>query len=179
MPWQSVSGGSYGVANNAFLFSLGDNASCKVNKLKNPNVEDSPCKMKLKNSNTSHAVYHRSSRGPVFGHEHSGITNDLLVYGNRVVTRFGNSYELGSSPQKLTSGIKYTIKEMEVFQVVLGSTPAAVSIEPKKKKARIIPTCNEITIFSVGINNAINVQRACLLRAESEMCDLEFKSRMS
>ena len=162
-PWKG-GGGKWVSANKAFLFSLGD----------------SPCKMKLKNANDSRAVCNYSSYGPTFGSRHDlrafdGLVfggQDLCVRGDTITTHFGCSYESGTSAA-LQPGTQYTIKEVEVFQVVTDGSSTESITKPKKKKVSKASKLKPVTQFSVGINEAINAKEECLFRARLEMSHLE------
>ena len=144
----SCSQSAAAAANKAFLFAL--SGSCI-----------SPCKMKLKNSNDTWGIYNHSSYGPTFGGGH-----DLVVQGQDVYPTIGSSYEVCPN-YDLTSGNRYTIKEMEVFQVTAAQTPATKKAHHKTSKVE------PITRFSKDINDALNAKQECLLQAESEMLHLE------
>mmetsp|Transcript_14090 Transcript_14090/g.25676 ORF Transcript_14090/g.25676 Transcript_14090/m.25676 type:complete len:619 (+) Transcript_14090:91-1947(+) len=150
-PW--TSSGSYYVANKAFLFVLsGSDISA-------------PCKMKLKNANDVNAVRHHPSRCPTFGEK-----NDLRVNRSNVTLNFGHSYERHSSwPLQFGQG-SYTIKEMEVFQVIPGvSITANQEPTPNTKMSKVSP----VESFSKEVNTAVNAQWASLQEAEEELLSLE------
>mmetsp|Transcript_2677 Transcript_2677/g.4141 ORF Transcript_2677/g.4141 Transcript_2677/m.4141 type:complete len:596 (+) Transcript_2677:98-1885(+) len=150
-PWLST--GGYHVANKAFLFVLsGSDISA-------------PCKMKLKNANDVNAVRHHPSRCPTFGEK-----NDLRVNRSNVTLNFGHSYERHSSwPLQFGQG-SYTIKEMEVFQVIPGvSITANQEPTPNTKMSKVSP----VESFSKEVNTAVNAQWASLQEAEEELLSLE------
>jgi hypothetical protein len=113
----------------------------------------------------------------------------MAVEGSNVYLIPGHTYHTESLPHG-----QYTIKEMEVFQVS-GSSPSARITTSNRKQAKrrgnkanqmsslfqafaqrdksASPAMKHVTKFSDGINKAINKKHACLLRAESEMLQLE------
>ena len=151
-PWKGGNRGNWACANKAFLFSL---------------CGDSPCKMKLKNADDDNAVFHYFTYGPTFGGGY-----DLRVQGDCVTTNFGCDYESCTSPA-LQSGSNYTIKEMEVFQVVTDGSSTETITKPKKTKVSKASTLKPITRFSKDINDTINAKEECLFRARLEMSHLE------
>jgi hypothetical protein len=180
-PWSSSC--SYSYANKAFLFELSGSGI------------SSPCKMKLRGVSDQHAIYNDSSYGPTFGGGHA-----MLVQGSNVNLIPGHTYHSGSLPRGqytikemevfqvsgsspsariTTSNGKQakrrgnkTIKEIEVFQVS-GSSPSARIATSKGKTSQDTILGEPVIRFSDGINEAINKKHACLLRAESEMLQLE------
>ena len=154
------SGVGYCKANKAFLFALSGS-----------NIP-SPCKMKLKNANDSKAIWDIPSFCPTFGGGFKGHSYvfDMDVVGYSTVSlNPGHTYHAGSLPQG-----KFTIKEMEVFQVT-GSPPSIARIATS---TGIHPHCTAVksepvTRFTEDINEAINAKQECLLRAEAEMVQLE------
>jgi len=153
-PWSSS--GNYTAANKAFLFELSGSGI------------SSPCKMKLKGVNDEFAICNHSSYCPFFG-------RDMFVRGSSVILNPGQTYHPGSLPRG-----QYPIKEMEVFRLS-GSSPSARIATSNGKQANrrgnkaksASPAMKHVTKFSDGINKAINKKHACLLRAESEMLQLE------
>ena len=140
----SCSQSAAAAANKAFLFAL--SGSCI-----------SPCKMKLKNSNDTWGIYNHSSYGPTFGGGH-----DLVVQGQDVYPTIGSSYEVCPN-YDLTSGNRYTIKEMEVFQVTAAQTPATKKAHHKTSKVE------PITRFSKDINDALEQNKSVFYR-QSQKC---------
>jgi len=154
-PWSSS--GGHTAANKAFMFELSGSGI------------SSPCKMKLKGLSDQQAIYNNSSWGPIFG------GYDMVVQGSNVNLNPGHTYHTGSLPNG-----SYTIKEMEVFQLNESSPSARIATskgEPAKRKGKqaksASPAMKHVTKFSNDINKAINKKHACLLRAESEMLQLE------
>ena len=154
-PWSSS--GGHTVDNKAFLFALSGSGI------------SSPCKMKFRCMSDQHAICQNLSYGPVVG------IGDMIVYGSIVSLRQGFTYH----PWPLPLG-SYPTKEMEVFQLS-GSSPSARIATSNEKQANrrgnkaksASPAMKHVTKFSDGINKAINKKHACLLRAESEMLQLE------
>jgi hypothetical protein len=146
-PWSSS--GNWTAANKAFLFELSGSGI------------SSPCKMKLNGLRDQHAIY-SSSYGPTFGGGH-----DMLVQGSNINLNPGHTYHSGSLPRG-----QYTIKEIEVFQLS-GSSPSARIATSKGKTSQGTILGEPVIRFSDGINKVINTKHVCLLRAESEMLQLE------
>ena len=129
--------------------------------------------MKLKNANNRYAddVFHHYSYGPTFGGNRGGY--DLNVHGGTVATKFGHSYESCTSPELTSETNNYTIKEMEVFQIASASSAESDNIKTKCNNSEE-PNAKPIQLLSVGVFiKAINIKRGCLLRAESELKQLE------
>jgi hypothetical protein len=136
------------MADRAFLFALlGSGIS-------------SPCKMNMRVVNDRNAIYDHSSYGPTFGWGY-----DMSVQESNV-----NICTSSYQPWSLPLG-KYPIKEMEVFQVT--STTAARIVTSTGNQANNIPVIKLVSKFTESINKAINTKQECLLRAESEMLQLE------
>jgi hypothetical protein len=147
-PWSSS--GDYSAANTAFLFALSGSGI------------SSPCKMKLRGLNDQYAICNHSLFGPVFGR------GDMLVGSKSIVTLHpGNTYHTRSLPHG-----SYPIKEIEVFQLS-GSSPSARIATSKGKTSQDTILGEPIIRFTDEINTSINKTHACLLRAESEMLQLE------
>jgi hypothetical protein len=109
--WSSAS--VWTSANKAFLFALSGGGI------------SSPCKMKLNDANTVHAIYCGSMYGPYFGN------GDMYTVGSNVYLLCpGRIYDLGPLPEG-----DFTIKEMEVFLVTKSSAPISNSHKSS-------PTCN-------------------------------------
>ena len=154
-PWSSSD--SWTAANKAFLFALSGSGI------------SSPCKMKLTGVSDQKAICNHSLFGPVFGR------GNMLVGSKSIVTLHpGRTYH----PWPLPLG-SYTIKEMEVFQVM--STPPARIATSKGKTNQDTILGEPVIRFSNDINEAINTKHACLCQAESEMLQLEesFKDEQS
>ncbi|KAL9178310.1 hypothetical protein ACHAXT_001738 [Thalassiosira profunda] len=144
--WTPASGNySYKKANKAFLFVLSGSGTTR--------------KLKLKNPNDGHAIYQRSSYGPVFGGGH-----DMQVNMNgsswSVNLSLGHSYESDPSGQ-FGDGYSYAIKEMEVFQVTPGAKPTLDKAVPR------------VSAFSAQVNAAINAKWESLQGADEDLQCLE------
>ena len=139
--WTDI--GEWAVANKAFLFALSGR-------------DVSPCKMKLKNPNDMYGIYNCSSHGPTFGEGH-----DMFIRGQDVYPTIGSSYEV-CPYYELTSGIRYTIKEMEVFQIT-DKSPAKEKAHHKTSKVE------PITRFSKDINDALEQNKSVFYR-QSQKC---------
>mmetsp|Transcript_2860 Transcript_2860/g.5250 ORF Transcript_2860/g.5250 Transcript_2860/m.5250 type:complete len:346 (-) Transcript_2860:331-1368(-) len=141
-------------ASKAFLFMLSRSSISFTHK------------MKLKSAN-SKAVYHHSSCGPVFGNGKRGCY-DLQVNGaGKVTLCLGQTYESDPSG-RFSSAYNHTIKEMEVYQVITG-TSNTQSKNPVPQKQKVV----EVNSFSKDINDAINGRWASLQEAEDELEHLE------
>lgn len=145
----------------AFLFAISPEASFV------------PSKMKLKPSMESNAIYNMSfydySRyyGPIFG---SG--NDFQVNGSNVTLNTGNTYE--SAPTQLAGSLTFSIKEMEVFQVVRNAHKNFTTKQRSQNvDAKAATAKNDVQNFSSAINSAINLKWATLAEVESEIVELE------
>jgi hypothetical protein len=149
--WSSI--GAWAGANKAFLFALsgvGISSPCKM-------------KMKLKNANDPYAIYCGKSYGPLFGSRH-----DMYVSGSFVHLCPGRSYDQGPIPDG-----RYTIKEMEVFQVTKSSTPNRNLYTKRNPVLPATQAVKEVIRFTDEMNKAINAKQACLFQAESEILQLE------
>ena len=119
--------------------------------------------MKLRGVSDHYAIYNLPSSGPSFGGGY-----DMGVNGSNVDLRPGHTYHQGSLPRG-----SYTIEEIEVFQLSGTSSSARIATSKQKQSKRTIQVDKQVTKFSDGINEAINTKHVCLLRAESEMLQLE------
>jgi hypothetical protein len=138
-------------ANKAFLFALSGGGI------------SSPCKMKLNDANDVHAIYCGSGYGPTFGGGHN-----MYVHGSRVTLNPGHIYDQGPLPLG-----EFTIKEMEVFQVIKSSTPNRNSYSRRIPTKPATQAVEEVVRFTDDMNKAINAKQACLVQAESKMLQLE------
>ena len=146
-PWSSS--GGHTVDNKAFLFALSGSGI------------SSPCKMKFRCMSDQHAICHNLLYGPVFG------IGDMIVNGSNVSLRQGFTYH----PWPLPLG-SYPIKEMEVFQLS-GSSPSARIATSNGNTSQDTMVGEPVIRFTDEINKSINKKHACVLRAESEMLQLE------
>jgi len=121
----------------------------------------SPCKMKFRCMSDQHAICHDLSYGPSFG------IGDMIVYGSIVSLRQGFTYH----PWPLPLG-SYPTKEMEVFQLS-GSSPSARIATSNGNTSQDTMVGEPVIRFTDEINKSINKKHACVLRAESEMLQLE------
>ncbi|KAL7531111.1 hypothetical protein ACHAWF_003633 [Thalassiosira exigua] len=156
-PW--TGDGSYKAANKAFLFVLSGSDVTR------------PHKMKLK-SNGYNAVYDHSEYGPTFGggHDLHVDKSDEHVYLN-----LGDTYESvlsGRLTTRTNAGYaRFTIKELEVFQVAGEPSPAVIA--PKASKEHLLQPIKPVTAFSKIVNEAINAKKESLMKAEAEILQLE------
>ena len=91
----------------------------------------------------------------------------MYVTGSNVTLGPGRTYETWPLPLGT-----YPIKEMEVFQVNT-SSPRAKIANSKGNTTQDRMVGEPVTKFTNEINNSINAKLVCLLRAESEMLQLE------
>jgi hypothetical protein len=156
-PWSSSGNGNYSGANKAFLFELSGSGISEDDDDEDDDYA-SPCKMKLEECLSDQcAIFNHSSFGPTFDGD-----NEMIVQGSNVRLNQGITYHPGSLPPG-----SYTIKEMEVFQVM--STPPARITTSKGKTSQDTILGKPVIRFSNDTNKAINTKHACLLHAESEM----------
>jgi hypothetical protein len=149
--WSSASVWTGTGANKAFLFALSGGGIL------------SPCKMKLNDANTVHAIYCGSMYGPYFGN------GDMYTVGSNVYLLCpGRSYDLGPLPEG-----DFTIKEMEVFLVTKSSDPVRNSHSKTNPVLPATQAVEEVTRFSDDMNKAIHAKQVCLFHAESKMLQLE------
>ena len=80
----------------------------------------------------------------------------------------GHTYNGSSLPPG-----SYTIKEMEVFQVINSLNPSRNALSKGNQTKHATQAVEEVIRFSDDMNKAINAKQACLLQAESEMLQLE------
>ncbi len=128
----------YAEANKAFLFVLSGNGI------------SSPCKMKLKKPNGEAIL--NSEYGPAFG------DGDMRVTDSIVRLYPGGGYDAG--PFKI--GAKYTIREMEVFQVTRSSSLASITASTKTAAHDKPMNYKPVKMFSAKTNEAINAKHLCL-----------------
>ena len=117
--------------------------------------------MKFRCMSDQHAICHNLLYGPVFG------IGDMIVNGSNVSLRQGFTYH----PWPLPLG-SYPIKEMEVFQLS-GSSPSARIATSNGNTSQDTMVGEPVIRFTDEINKSINKKHACVLRAESEMLQLE------
>jgi hypothetical protein len=123
--------------------------------------------MKLNGVHDQCAIHNDSSCGPAF----FGINgHDMFVQGSYVTLEPGHTYNPGSLPHG-----SYTIKEMDVFQV-MPTPPARIAAskgEQAKRKRKTSQECQSgmkhVIRFTDEINKSINAKHVCLLHAETEM----------
>ena len=164
-PWSTLY--SHSGANKAFLFGLSGSGL-------------SPCKMKLKDVNNPKAIRNITSCGPVFGAlgfdmgvMENGSKLGVNKNGSKLILNSGNNYHPWPDPWlPYCSFAVYTIKEIEVFQVI-GSAHQARYTESKENAQDRLLQVEPVTRFSDEVNNAINENHTCLLHSEAEMLQLE------
>jgi hypothetical protein len=108
IPWDSSSGYKADNSQKSFLFTL-----------KNPN-KIFPRKFQL--SNASSAIWSSSSYGPIFGGGHDICLYDNFNTGTNHYSNLGSGYvnDTGiDGKQVLTGEYNFTVKEIEVFSIIL------------------------------------------------------------
>lgn len=118
---------------------------------------------------------------------------DLYMSGSTVGVNFGHTYEPGAPGRLATSydrsyhteyeeeevlweegeELTFTIKEIEVFEVIQKSSRTMSGITKEKKSQNKTSSLKLVSRFSEDINEAINVKQESLQRAKSEILHQE------